>query len=65
MCHFSIGILRQVWYLIVSIPDLCTFTYFVCNFGVDEMFTSEKKNDTILVHSTNSTKRSIDQGPVA
>ena len=24
----SIGILGQVWYLIVSIPDLCTFTYF-------------------------------------
>ena len=29
-CHFPIGILGQVWYLIVSIPDLCTFTYFVC-----------------------------------
>ena len=26
-CHFLIGILGQVWYLIVSIPDLCTFTY--------------------------------------
>ena len=25
---FPIGILGQVWYLIVSIPDLCTFTYF-------------------------------------
>ena len=24
-----IGILGQVWYLIVSIPDLCTRTYFV------------------------------------
>ena len=23
------GILGQVWYLIVSIPDLCTLTYFV------------------------------------
>ena len=23
-CHFPIGILGQVWYLIVSIPDLCT-----------------------------------------
>ena len=29
VCHFSIGILGQVWYLIVSIPDLCTLTYFV------------------------------------
>ena len=28
---FPIGILGQVWYLIVSIPDLCTLTYFdVC-----------------------------------
>ena len=26
--HFSIGILAQVCYLIVSIPDLCTLTYF-------------------------------------
>ena len=26
--HFPIGILGQVWYLIVSIPDLCTITYF-------------------------------------
>ena len=30
VCHFPIGILGQVWYLIVSIPDLCTFTYFHC-----------------------------------
>ena len=27
-CHFPIGILGQVWYLIVSISDLCTLTYF-------------------------------------
>ena len=26
-CHFPIGILGRVWYLIVSIPDLCTLTY--------------------------------------
>ena len=25
-CHFPLGILGQVWYLIVSIPDLCTLT---------------------------------------
>ena len=25
---FSIGILGQVWYLIVSIPDLCILIYF-------------------------------------
>ena len=29
VCHFPIGILGQVWYLVVSIPDLCTLTYFV------------------------------------
>ena len=27
-CHIPIGILCQMWYLIVSIPDLCTLTYF-------------------------------------
>ena len=26
--YFPFGILGQVWYLIVSIPDLCTLTYF-------------------------------------
>ena len=29
VCHFPIGILGQMWYLIVSIPDLCTITYFL------------------------------------
>ena len=37
VCHFPIGNLGQVWYLIVSIPDLCTITYFyfhilICSF---------------------------------
>ena len=27
-----VGILGQVWYLIVSIPDLCTLTYFVVSY---------------------------------
>ena len=31
---FPIGILGQVCYLIVSIPDLCTLTYFVLIRGV-------------------------------
>ena len=26
VCHFPIGILGQVWYLIVLIPDLCSLT---------------------------------------
>ena len=29
-----IGILGQVWYLIVSIPDLCTITYFYMLFNM-------------------------------
>ena len=28
VCHFPIGILGHVCYLIVLIPDLCNFTYF-------------------------------------
>ena len=28
VCYFPIGILGQVWYLIVSIPDLCILTYY-------------------------------------
>ena len=31
VCHSPIGILGQVWYLIVLIPDLCTLTYFYFN----------------------------------
>ena len=27
VCYFPIGILGRVWYLIVSIPDLCILTY--------------------------------------
>ena len=27
VCHLPIGILGQVWYLIVSIPDICTLPY--------------------------------------
>ena len=33
---FPCGILGQVWYLIVSFPDLCRISYFlnVCDFSV-------------------------------
>ena len=36
VCRFPIGILGQVWYLIVSIPDLCNLITFnmVSGFGV-------------------------------
>ena len=39
-CEFPIGILGQVWYLIVSIPDLCTLTYFVLLLINDKMSTT-------------------------
>ena len=32
-----IGIMGQVWYLIVSIPDLCTLTYFFENVGSEKI----------------------------
>ena len=31
-CHFPCGVLGQVWYLIISISDLCLLSYF--NFGI-------------------------------
>ena len=32
VCYYFTGILGQVWYLTVSIPDLCTLTYFVVRY---------------------------------
>ena len=45
VCHFPIGILGQVWYLIVSIPDLCTITYFcqITHFHMQNVFISKVK----------------------
>ena len=37
VCHFPIGILVQVWYLVVSISDLCTLTYFK-NINLENLF---------------------------
>ena len=37
VCHFPIGILGQVWYLIVSIPDLCNLTYSWLSFVVSSV----------------------------
>ena len=34
-CHFPIGILGQVWYLIVSIPDLCTLLTLRMSIGLE------------------------------
>ena len=41
VCHFPIGILGQVWYLIVSIPDLCTFPYFEWKSSKYRMWTTQ------------------------
>ena len=35
--HQKCALLKNVWYLIVSIPDLCTLTYFKNNFKMIEM----------------------------
>ena len=34
VCYFPIGILSQMWYLIVSIPNLCPLSYFVIFQGI-------------------------------
>ena len=54
VCHFPIGILGQVWYLIVSIPDLCnliilkTRTY---HFESSSLWwKSEKKDWAVFYH---------------
>ena len=46
VCHFPIGILGQVWYLIVSIPDLCTITYFY-RYKVEELMNSKDRSGSL------------------
>ena len=41
-CHFPIGNLGQVWYLIVSIPDLCTLHSYL-------LLVVSKKNDPLFL----------------
>ena len=38
---FPCGILGQVWYLIVSIPDLCHLSYFKCTCSNGKMLVSK------------------------
>ena len=47
VCHFPIGILGQVWYLIVSIPDLCNLTYLHLSISNDIVSTKvyDKRDD--------------------
>ena len=37
-CYFPIDILDQMWYLIVSIPDLCPLPYFYVHVAVFQTF---------------------------
>ena len=48
--HISIGILGQVWYLIVSIPDLCTLTYFVLPYCQNELYSYLKYHPNIWMY---------------
>ena len=52
----SFDILGQVWYLIVSIPDLCTFTYFQYQLSLNSgqkwehsLFAKPHKKDVRLI----------------
>ena len=47
--HFPIGILVQVWYLIVSIPDLCTLTdfYFLLDSGCRSLYIRQPMQETL------------------
>ena len=50
VCHFPIGILGQVWYLIVSIPDLCTITYFSYSSTFQACVNPDRKYSYETVH---------------
>ena len=47
LCKNGICILGQVWYLIVSIPDLCTLIYFV----KDTPFFKSKFKDDLFIQT--------------
>ena len=54
---FSIGILGQVWYLIVSVPDLCTLTYCNCQNNIlNQRVFSDIMIDNIKMCSTEGRK---------
>ena len=46
-----IGILGQVWYLIVSIPDLCTLTYFYMEFRFAALYHISLKYHNVIIWS--------------
>ena len=50
VCHFPIGILGQEWYLIESIPDLCTLTYLDWGIGIHSAKMSACGGGGLLYH---------------
>ena len=58
VCHFPIGILGQVGYLIVSIPVLCTLTYFYIEHDVHmlngRLFDDKEGNITCVANEGRS-----------
>ena len=51
-CHIPIGILGKVWRLIVSIPDLCPFSYIYVSAISDEIYSSRHKSFTLYITNT-------------
>ena len=49
LCYFPCGILCQVWYLIVSFPDLCLLSYLHWSISHDNVSVKKMINVTILI----------------
>ena len=48
-CHFPIGILGQVWYLIVSIPDLCNLITLIIRIVLSVLRGGPKKSPRTFI----------------
>ena len=53
VCYFPIGILGQMWYLIVSIPDLCPLSYFNDASDIERIDSQLCHYTTLTIFSTN------------
>ena len=62
VCHFPIGILGQVWYLIVSIPDLCTLTYFNATWIASKRLLSTNEYDWEISQSQTAGWPTVSRG---
>ena len=59
LSHLYLG---QVWYLIVSIPDLCSLTYFLGKTDFSDTFTDRRLVGRLFYHAENQNVDSIDLG---